>query len=171
MKTAVLRFVPAYTPHLLDDPRLVRQLMVERGALTKVKLDEPIPVVVDHDLDRQIGTVRSIDVWDDVMPGAFVAPWFFAHVDLEDPPEWLKRGGGVSWSHRNVHSMEIAGTTLLRSAIIDEVSILTPSTQPAEPLAQVWYVGEEQTSRAEAGEIIGGQRIVRHNSGKILGVR
>ena len=73
MKTAVLRFVPAFTSRLLDDPRLVRNLMVERGALTKVNLDEPTPVVVDH-TDRQVGTVRSIEVWDDVMPGGFLAP-------------------------------------------------------------------------------------------------
>ena len=134
--SALLRFTPAFTPRVLDEPRLVRAMMVERGAgvLTKVRLDEPTPVVIDHDLDRQVGTVRWIAVWDDVVDGTLVAPWYFASCDITDPPGWLKRGGSVFWSHKHLHSMEIAGTTMLRKALIVEISILSPSTEPAEPV-------------------------------------
>jgi hypothetical protein len=60
------------------------------------------------------------------------------------------------------HRMEIAGTTLLRRRLINKISILTPSTQPAEPLARVAWVGEKQTTspatgktdRSVAGEVV-----------------
>ena len=167
--SALLRFTPAFTPRVLDEPRLVREMMVERGALTKVKLDEPTPVVIDHDLDRQVGTVREIAVWDDVVTGTLVAPWYFASCDITDPPGWLKRGGGVSWSHKHLHSMEIAGTTMLRKALIMEISILSPSTKPAEPLARVALVRESPaagTDRLAVGDTViygkPGQRLVRY---------
>jgi len=50
----------AWTTRVVEDPKLVRELMVERGALERLKLSEPIPVLVDHDQDRQVGTVREV---------------------------------------------------------------------------------------------------------------
>ena len=112
----------AWTTRVVEDPKLVRELMVERGALERLKLSEPIPVLVDHDQDRQVGTVREVFVWEDVLPGPVVAPWF-ASIDLTDAPGWLKRNGGVSWSHKKLWQMEIAGTTLLRRALISPQSM------------------------------------------------
>jgi hypothetical protein len=56
----LLRFAPAYDPQIITDPKLARSLVVERGALERVRRAEPLPVVVDH--DREIGTVSEIFV-------------------------------------------------------------------------------------------------------------
>jgi hypothetical protein len=168
-----------------DDPRLVRELMVlRRDALHQVKLFEPIPVVVDHDMERKVGTVRPINVFDDVVQGALVALWYFAHCDITDPPGWLERGGGVSWCHNKLSTWEPTGvkTTVLASALVHEISILTPATEPAEPLACVSWVGEIEpktpamvptSDRAVAGEVIygTGELIRRDHVGQVLGVR
>ena len=152
MKTAILRFVPAWTWRAFDEPRLVREVMVARDALYPVKLSEPIPVVVDHDMDRQVGTVRHLEVRDEVISGAFRSPWWLAHVDISDPPGWLKRGGGVSWCHRNLRKWTPAEieTTAVLKCLIHEVSILSPSVDPAEPLARVVWVGEKESARVPA---------------------
>src|SRR5688572_30904277 len=98
--------------------------MVARDALVPLKLSEPIPVVVDHDMDRQVGTVRHLEVRNEVISGAFCSPWWLAHVDISDPPSWLKRGGGVSWCHNNLREWipaEIETTAVLK-CLIHEVS-------------------------------------------------
>ncbi len=73
----------------------------------------------------------------------------------------------MSWSHKHLHSMEIAGTTMLRNALIMEISILSPSTKPAEPLARVALVRESaSTDRLAVGDTViygqPGQRLVRY---------
>lgn len=49
-----------------------------------------------------------------------------------------------------------------------EVSVLSPTNRPAEPCAKVF---ERQRSSAGGEVIYGGQRIVRHGIGQLLGVR
>lgn len=175
--SALLRFAPVYDgSRILTEPRLVRKLMVERGALEKVKREEPIPVVIDHDPERQVGTVREIFIAPDVSYGGVVADWYHASVELTDAPGWLKRNGGVSWSYgalrtRETLPPEVGESTVLARGFIHEVSILTPSTKPAEPLACVVWFGEERSSRAVAGEVIyGGRAVIRRNTGTVLAV-
>ena len=60
----------------------------------------------------------------------------------------VRRGGGVSWNYKLLHSMEIAGTRMLRSAILEEVSILSPSRKPVEPWARVCLVEKQASSPA-----------------------
>ena len=125
--TAVLRFVPAYdSRHLVDDPTGAPALMVGRDAFHKVKRDEPTPVFVDHDDSDVVGHVRDMWVHDDVDYGTRVRAWWFASVDLDDPPGWLKRGASVSWGFKHLHSYDVAGTTVLVSCLLDEISILSP---------------------------------------------
>lgn len=169
MTSAILRFAPVWTSKALDEPRLVRELMVDRQALHPVRLSEPIPVVVDHDMDRQVGTVRELAVRDEVMSGSpvYLAPWWFAHVEISDPPSWLKRGGAVSWCRNSLWEWEPTDveTTVLRQGLIREVSILSPSVEPAEPLARVMWVSDERSpavvrasDRPAAGVVYYGDR-------------
>ena len=165
---AVLRFAPVYDPRILEVPGLARDLMVQPGALETVGLDEATPVVIDHDMDRQVGTVREIYIAPSVDAG-HVPEWFYASCDFEGPPGWLRAGGGVSWSHIPLRTQDVNGTTRLLRGVIKEISILTPSTRPAEGLAQVAWIGSPAASttsdRAVAGEVIygkPGERIVRY---------
>jgi hypothetical protein len=141
VKTALLRFAPVFTPLLAYDDALRREYMIERGAIVPSSYSKPTPVIVNHDEGRQIGTVRSFAVYDDVISGKRCAPFYFAHVDLTGPTA-MQRGDGVSWGFRILREMELAGTKLIRSALINEVSVLTPGMKPAEPLAKVVWVGE-----------------------------
>ena len=174
--SALLRFTPVFTCAILDDPKLARSLMVQRGALERVKRDEPIPVLVDHLAERQVGTVREIFIAPDVV-GGVVQDWYMASVELPDPPGWLKRNGGVSWSYNKLQTQDVNGSTRLLRGIIHEVSILSPSVEPAEPRARVAWVGESPaartTSTRAAGEVFygDGTTITRHGIGQVLGVR
>ena len=132
---AVLRFTPVFDPRIIEVPGLARDLMVQRGAIEKIRLDEPTPVVINHDMDRQVGTVREIYTAPSV-DGGHVRDWFYASCEITDPPGWLKVNGGVSWSYRTLQRQDVNGTERLLRALIDEISILTPSTRPAEPLAR-----------------------------------
>lgn len=134
---ALLRFTPVFDPRMLDDPKLARHRMVQRGALEQANPNEPIPVVIDHDRGRRIGTVREIFTAPDVA-GGVVQDWYFAAVDLTDAAHgWVKRGGAVSWKHIPLREQAVGETTRLLRGIVREVSILAPGTEPAEPLARV----------------------------------
>lgn len=173
-RTALLRFAPGFTPLLVDDPKLVREYMVERGAIQPPSLSKPIPVLVNHDESRQIGTVRTLAIYDEVLSGSRVAPYYVAHVNITGPTA-MQRGDGVSWGFRILREMELAGTKLIRSALIEEVSVLTPPMKPAEVFARVAWVGELEkpkpklapatsSDRAAGGEVVygDGRTITRH---------
>ena len=149
--------------------------MVQRGALETVRRDRVIPVLVDHDKTRQVGTVRELSIFLDVT-GGVVRDWYYAHCELTDDPSRLKRGGGVSWAWNPLQEQDVNGTTRILRGLITEVSILSPSTQPAEPQAGVAWVGESPRSVADLArsEVIVHKpdtRLVRHGIGQVLGVR
>ena len=116
----------------------------------------------------------------------FVAPdykggdWYWASVEIADPPGWLKRDGGVSWSYNALRTQDVNGVTRLLRGIIHEIS-LSPTVKPAEPRARVEWIGELKRSpaagpssdRAAAGEVIygDGRTIRRHFDNAVLGVR
>jgi hypothetical protein len=95
----VLQFAPTYdTRHIIDDRAGAPELMVSRDALKKVRSDVPTPVVIDHNLDRVVGHVCNVWVFEDVDYGTRLRHGWFADCELTDPPGWLKRGTAVSWS-------------------------------------------------------------------------
>ena len=162
---SLLRFAAVFD----TDPKLARSRMVQRGALETLTRDQEIPVVVDHDMSRQVGTVRELFVAPDYQGG----DWYWASVELTDPPGWLKRDGAVSWSHVPLREQDVNGTTRLLRGIIKEISILSPTVQAAEPRARVEWIGEPVTKRS-AGEVIQhppGALIRRPGIGQVLGVR
>jgi hypothetical protein len=178
---AILRFTPVYDPAMLHDPKLARALMVQRGALETIGHDQRIPVVVDHNEANMVGRVRELFIAPDVA-GGVTQDWYMASCELDSPPGWLKRNGGVSWSYKTLRAQDVRGSTRLLRALISELSILTPATEPAEPRARVVWVGKADSSAAgrptserfAAGEVIlhdPGVRVIRHNTGRILGVR
>ena len=177
----VLRFAAAYdTRHLVGDAVNAPALLVTSDALNKPKLNEPTPVVIDHDDDRVVDRVKNVYVWDDVDYGTRVRRWHFAACELDEKPDWLKRGSGVSWSYHPLH--EYAGnqdTTVLTSCIIREVSLLSPARTPKEPLARVCYVKETpvthrhpRAARPQEGEVVfgHGQMLRRPGLGKLIAV-
>jgi hypothetical protein len=60
VKSALLRFAPVFSESLVGNAQLIRDYMVERDALKPMSYSKPIPVLVNHDETRQIGTVREL---------------------------------------------------------------------------------------------------------------
>lgn len=123
-----------------------------------------------------VGTVREIFE----APDSGGGDWYWASVELTYPPGWLKRNGGVSWSHNALQTQDVNGTTRLLRGLITEVSILSPSVEPAEPRARVAWIGESQrasaagpsSDRPVAGEVIygDGRTITRYFDNAVLAV-
>lgn len=94
---------------------------------------KPTPIVVDHDMSRQIGTVTELSTmdWTD-------GPWIIARGVIDHPPDWLRQyQTKASLGYWNVHSNpHINGSTRITRGIVEEISLLKDLT-PAEPLAEV----------------------------------
>ena len=104
--------------------------------------------------------------------------WCIAHVEIDKPPVWLRRGtpASMSWCNLGTRTEMPGGWTRHNKGWVTEVSLLSAGSA-AEPGARVSYINRSPqarpvASRAEAGEVIyGGGTIVRRNIGKVLGVR
>ncbi len=134
--TAVIRFAPLTTLERVNDPDWKRpgRTMYDFGSLTLMPDHDTCPLIVDHNHEREVGVVTSLMRWDDE-----TGPWLAALATVTDPPVWLKRdetkasfGFKPAGTSRDVFDCEI-----LRRGLVTEVSILSPSVKPAEPLAKV----------------------------------
>ena len=67
--------------------------------------------------------MRDLFIGPDVN-GGVVRDWYFASVDLTDPPGWLRRNSGVSWSHIALRTRAVGEMLRLLRGVITEVSIL-----------------------------------------------
>jgi hypothetical protein len=89
----------------------------------------------------------------------------YVHVQIHDPPPWLRRGTPVSISRAadSTRTPWGADWLLVQKAILTEVSILSPGKEPAHPAACVeWMTPKEEkpspaavsatSDRAIAGE-------------------
>jgi hypothetical protein len=79
-------------------------------------------------------------------------PWICARATVDDPPGWLRTyQTRASFGRWDVHStIHADGWERVTSALVKEVSILSPATEPAEPLASALSFRpiEERTARA-----------------------
>jgi hypothetical protein len=92
---------------------------------------EPIPLVVDHNLERQIGIVDELAELDDAD-----GIWLTARCRLTEQPPWLKRGTGASMGYKPLWSQQIGAGHCVRDAILEEVTVVLRQA-PREPLAKV----------------------------------
>jgi hypothetical protein len=102
------------------------------GGALRLLPGKPTPLVVDHDVSRLIGTVDELFTMDWVD-----GPWICCRAVVDDPPCWLRKyETKASFARWDVHSTTHAdGLERVTSALAKEVSLLSPATQPAEPLA------------------------------------
>lgn len=139
MRRLLIRLVPVMTKSELMTPETGRRSMLQSGALIPLSLETPL--VIDHDEDRRVGRVLEFYEADDSGGGR----WTWARCEVTDAPGWLRRGGGCSWGYHVLQEQAMPGgwTRVLR-AVIREVSILSPSVEPAEPRARVWWLDAER---------------------------
>ena len=167
----LLRFTPAYDPHVLcERADLARELMVDRGGLRTLPGEETIPVVVDHNMDRRIGVVREMFTDADTDGRR----WNFRFRDAGPEPARV-----VEARYRRVmglQSLRHAGSCLgqqgeAHHGRVHRGDLRSAVQEAAEPLARVLWVGEIPESPAAGGVFYGGEIIVRHGIGQVLGVR
>ena len=86
----------------------------------------------------------------------------------QEHPGWLERNCPVSFSYKPAGTNhDVFGCQILRSGLITHVSLLSPAQQPAEPLAKLMTLREQEP----AGEVVYGGRVIRRNVGRILALR
>ena len=164
----LVKLAPIVTPDRLGNPELEQpgRTMYWRNALGFLPGRSEVPLVVDHDMSRQIG------VLDQLFPMDWVDGWWIvACGTVTDAPASLEKyQTKASFGHWNVHISE----NRVSQAWVKEVSLLSPAVEPAEPLACVLSVRPAEpkpspaavaSDRAVAGEVIygkPGERIVRY---------
>ena len=146
----LLRLAPLVTARALRDPEHARPLMYDAGSL-KPLTREAVPVVVDHDEDRVIGTVVEFYPAEDAAGGR----WLWARCDVTAPPAWLKRDGGCSLSYITFREQAMDGWSRILDARVKEVSLLSPSVRPAEARARVAWIGEEGSASTSGAKRTG----------------
>lgn len=150
-QSVFIKFAPVFTLERYNDPVWARpgRMMYEPGSLKFMPGENSALLLVDHDYGREIGRVHRLSR-DDWLDG----PWFFASATVDDPPSWLERGTPVSFGFGPVHIRDMAirdsRAEVVAQALV-EVSVLSPSKRPAEPLAQVISLRPTEPSSPPAG--------------------
>lgn len=173
--TACIQFAPLFTNDRLERWASDRDLY-GRGGLTFFPGRKDVPLLVDHNSTQEVGRVHQLVEWDDTD-----GPWLVARADITDPPAWLKRGTAASFAHKAERRSSFHENWVYGS-YVTEVSILSPTVRPAEPLARVVLL-EDSVTRSPAaggssfdpgtaaGEIIyGGPTLYRPNIGTVTAI-
>ena len=129
-REVVVKFAPIVSVERLGNPIWERagRTMYWPGALKFLPTQTEIPLVVDHNMDRQVGVVHELFQLDWTDGG----PWICARATVTDPPIWLKRHETkASFGRWDIHSTPVGGSLRVTSAWMREVSVLHPQSNPA----------------------------------------
>ena len=173
---ALIKFAPLDTLERRRDPdwnRADRSLYGPGRFMFKPGLTQ-IPLLVDHQDDQQVGIVDSIFRADevDVVAGQVESgPWLVASATVTDPPRWLREHETkASFSFAAMSRGTFIEAEHIMSALVNEVSILSPGKEPAEPLACVTFLRTVEAA-APVEELYGGGPLIRRNIGRVLAIR
>jgi hypothetical protein len=99
---------------------------------------ESVPLLIDHDEGRRIGTVESLDEFEDTDGRWITARWEL----YPDAPEWIRRGTGASWAYKAARrSSYVEG--YVYGAFVTEVTLVQEQV-PLEPRARVALLYEPE---------------------------
>lgn len=150
--TALIKLAPVYDSHLALGPVHGGGTLYERGCFRTIS--HQVPVVVDHDTDREVGIVRQIVEIPDTD-----GEWFVALATISEPVAWIRGGRGgtkASFAFKGLHRRTVNGWEVVCDALLSEVSVLTPSFKPIEPRAHVLTLRRTESDRPAAGEVFYG---------------
>ena len=128
----LIKVAPETSVARLNDERREGRTLYDTSQM-RLMPHKPIPLVVDHDLSRQLGRVSQLMRLQDVD-----GYWIFAVAELDKCPAWLKRGTRASFQYYPL-ATDSFGHNIVRSGLISEVSVLK-ELEPYEPSAAVVYV-------------------------------
>jgi hypothetical protein len=184
-ETALITFGRCYSDALVSGPVKGSGRLYAREGLRWLPSESDVPLVVDHDKSQEIGRVSSITPIDWMGD-----KWWAAFATVTERPSWLERGTGASFEYLPLHKMELNGWEFVRSAIVREVTVTSPSHQALDPGAKVLSIGADRVAARRAASNWGagaivrnlpdgtqeithrhGAPIIRRPGGKVLGVR
>jgi len=165
MISVFARVAPVYHSRLVLDPQLRREerTLFQRGSMRMI--NSSVPLLIDHDPQQQVGQVHEVTEFRDAD-----GLWHAATATVDDPPEWLKRGSACSIGFITLSQTQHHGCLRVLDAALKEVSLVSPTHRPLEPLARVLTLGIAHREPAE--ETIGTAGVtIRRNLGTLLAVR
>ena len=118
--------------------------LYQRGAL---QLHRDAPVLVDHDDNQPVGLVRELAEWPDTD-----GVWVWARCTIDRPPSWLAKGTRASVAYASLARGGMGDWSWVHRGLVTELSILSPSVEPAEPRARVVLL-ERSTATPRAAPI------------------
>jgi hypothetical protein len=180
--TALLKVAPIHTLKRHNDPTWNREgrTLYSSNSLRFLPYLQTVPLLVDHDEDQEIGYIHDI-----IRLSEADGPWLLGRAVITAAPSWLKSGTPASLcskilDHSRFHeplAPSLRAHDLVYSAIVTEMSILSPGVKPAEPLAKVVLL-QRSTATPEPhpspGDVViygDGTIIRRRGIGQVLGVR
>jgi len=168
----VVRLARVFTMEDALDLERVTSDHYQSGSFQPLLPGTPVPVVIDHDESRAVGRVTEVYEYEDWGGGR----WFWVRASLTDPPGWLSKRTGASFGFIAHRTQDMGDWRRVLRMSVTEVSLLSPSVEPAEPRARVTWIGSpaavSTSDRAVAGDtLLAPGRIVRRNIGKVLRVR
>ena len=175
--TVCVRFAPVVNADRLNNPTWERpgRTMYWSRALRFLPTQTEIPLLVDHNMERQVGVVHELFEMDWTND-----PWICARATVTDPPAGLRRyETKASFGRWNIHATEVGECERVTSAFVREVSLLSPAHEPNEPLACVLSIRPTEARPARspretaAGAIVipANGQLIRRGIGQVLGVR
>jgi hypothetical protein len=135
-QTALITFGRCYSDALVSGPVKGSGTLYAREGLRWLPRESDVPLVVDHDKSQEVGRVSSISVID-----WMGEKWWAALATVAERPSWLKRGTGASFEYLPLHKMGLNGWEFVRSAIVREVTVTSPSYEARDPGAKVLSIG------------------------------
>ena len=165
----VVKFARAYDPGALLGPVRGSGTMYEPAGLTFRPSQQHVPVVVDHDIERQLGVAVELGTlpWTDTK-------WLIARCKLDAPaPSWIKQWTTkASFSYRPLRSYEINGWTIVARALLDEITIVREH-EAVEPCAEVLlYRASKESKPAPALPHVDAPGVLyRPNIGYVTAIR
>jgi hypothetical protein len=129
---ACIRVAPLYSPER-QPPEWCSdgRNLYSRGGLKFFPGRKDVPLLVNHDPDREIGRVHQLVEWDDIG-----GPWLVARANITDAPEWLKKDTGASFGFKAPNESSFIDGWVY-SGYVTEVTVCSPSHKPIEPGAKV----------------------------------
>jgi hypothetical protein len=143
---AFIRFARVYNSNLLDGPPRFTGTLYARGSLRFKPADLDIPLVVDHDINQEIGRVRKIDEIKDVD-----GRWYVALATVTRRPAWLRRHTGASFEAKPLATMEVNGWRIVQRALVTEVTVTSPTHEPRDVGAKVLLLDAMPEPKRAAG--------------------
>lgn len=147
---AHIQFAPLATLERMNDPAWNRdgRTLYDTGSLDLLPSKTQVPLLVDHDKNRQVGIVKRLYRIEE--PDG---PWLCASCHVTSPPGWLTRDTAASFEFLPVHRssfIQPGDADHIRKGWITEVSILSPGTAPAEPRAKVTLLEPSKPTKPAA---------------------